>query len=242
MNWSGKCTVIIPCLNEALTIGQLIREVRPLLSSVLIVDDGSQDNTAAIAHGAGARVIRHERTQGKGAALATGFQAALNSGSTWALAMDGDGQHLPADIPAFLTCAESGNAGMIVGNRMNDAQAMPRLRRLVNRWMSRRLSHLSGRHLPDSQCGFRLIRLDTWAALPIHSRHFEIESELLLQFARAGQRIDFVPISVIYRNERSKIHPVKDSIRWLRWWWGSRRAASNQRIKSAGATVCAPVA
>jgi hypothetical protein len=137
--------------------------------------------------------------------------------------MDGDGQHSPEDIPAFFRCAARTGASLVVGNRLGEASRMPFLRRSVNRWMSADISRLAGRDLPDSQCGFRLMNLDDWARLPIVSNHFEIESEMLYQFARAGLSIEFVPIQVIYKTEHSKIHPWRDTVRWLRWRRGKRR-------------------
>ena len=94
---------------------------------------------------------------------------------------------------------------------------MPFIRRVVNRWMSRRLSGLAGQALPDSQCGFRLVRLDVLARIPLRADRFEIESEQLLAFLSAGERAEFVPVQVIYRGERSKIHPLRDTLRWFRW-------------------------
>jgi hypothetical protein len=88
--------------------------------------------------------------------------------------------------------------------------------------MSRRISRSVGRRLPDTQCGFRLINLEALDKLPVSTTHFEIESEVLLAFARAGRRIEFVPIQVIYKSEQSKIHPLIDTIRWFKWW---KRAA-----------------
>jgi hypothetical protein len=79
--------------------------------------------------------------------------------------------------------------------------------------------------LPDSQCGFRLMNLQTWASLPVNAAHFEIESDLLLAFARSECPIEFVPIEVIYKSEQSKIHPVRDTVRWFRWWWRARQMA-----------------
>jgi hypothetical protein len=136
--------------------------------------------------------------------------------------MDGDGQHAPADIPKFLARAGSGNAALIVGNRMSGASRMPWLRRRVNLWMSRRLSRAAGRELPDTQCGFRLMRLGAWSAVELRTSHFEIESELLLAFVAAGHAVEFVPIQVIYKNEQSKISPWRDAWRWLRWMAGRR--------------------
>ena len=113
--------------------------------------------------------------------------------------------------------AERENVSLVVGDRMHDASSIPPLRRFVNRWMSRRLSRAAGQELPDSQCGFRLMRLDALGRVPLRSTHFEIESEQVLAFAKAGEVIRFVPIRVIYRSERSKIHPVRDTLRWFRW-------------------------
>jgi hypothetical protein len=83
--------------------------------------------------------------------------------------------------------------------------------------MSRRLSKLAGCALPDTQCGFRMVRLDVWATLPLRTERFEVESEWLLAFAGAGHRIEFVPVEVVYRDERSKIQPLRDTWRWFRW-------------------------
>src|SRR5712692_11391577 len=91
MDWSARCAVVIPCLNEAGTIGSLVRKVRRQLPSVIVVDDGSTDETGKRAEAAGAEVVRHETTRGKGAALASGWQRAQARGFLWALNMDGDG-------------------------------------------------------------------------------------------------------------------------------------------------------
>jgi len=214
--------VVIPCLNEAATIEMLVRQTRTVLPGVIVVDDGSTDGTAETASRAGAMVIRHPRRSGKGAALAAGWQEARRRNQRWVVSMDGDGQHAPEDIPRLLQCVADTRAALVVGNRMNDAAAIPWLRRIVNRWMSRRISRLTGRHLPDTQCGFRLMNLDAWSRVHLNADHFEIESELLCKFIAAGERVEFVPIHVIYGNERSKIQPVRDTHRWFRWWWQTR--------------------
>jgi glycosyltransferase involved in cell wall biosynthesis len=217
VNWPQQCAVVIPCRNEARAIASLVREVRAHLPHVIVVNDGSVDDTAAQAAGAGAEVMGGAAIPGKGAALRAGWQRAQERGFAWVLCLDGDGQHAAVDIPQFLACAESTAASLIVGNRMNQAEQMPWLRRFVNRWMSRRLSRLAGHDLPDSQCGFRLLRLAALDRVPLRADQFEIESEQLLAFLAAGERVEFVPVQVIYRLEQSKIHPWRDTLRWFRW-------------------------
>src|SRR5438477_9798330 len=101
MNWPSTCAAIIPCLNEQETIASLVCAVRLHLPTVIVVDDGSVDQTAALAAGAGALVLRHDSSRGKGAALQTGWRHARQQRFQWALTLDGDGQHSPEDIPAF---------------------------------------------------------------------------------------------------------------------------------------------
>ncbi len=220
--------VVIPCLDEELTIGTLVRAVRRRLATVLVVDDGSRDATAQVAAEAGAKVISHHRNLGKGAALKTGLAAALGQGFAWAVVMDGDGQHDPEDIPVFFEKFLATGSALVVGNRMGAAASIPWIRRQVNRWMSRRISLRAGRELPDTQCGFRLMDLSVWAALPCRAKHFEAESEMLLAFLEAGYGVEFVPIRVIGRAAHSHINPITDTWRWWRWWRGLGTLRSRQ--------------
>jgi len=224
MDWQAACAAVIPCLNEEAAIGPLVEAVRRHVSTVLVVDDGSTDATADRARAAGAILLANAAGPGKGAALRTGWQHAYQHQFQWALTMDGDGQHSAEDIPALIQCAERTSASLICGNRMDQAFRMPLVRRWVNRWMSRRLSILTGQSLPDSQCGFRLMDLQHWARLPVRTCHFEIESEVLFLFAQAGFPICFVPIATVYKQEQSKIHAWRDSLRWLRWYRQARRS------------------
>ncbi|HVV02484.1 MAG TPA: glycosyltransferase family 2 protein [Verrucomicrobiae bacterium] len=215
---AADCAAVIPCFNEAKTIADVVRSLRRKVSAIFVIDDGSTDDTAIEASREGAVVLRHASNRGKGAALRTGWGCARQDGFHWALTIDGDAQHSVRDLPRFFDAAIATGAALVVGNRMHAAAAMPPLRRAVNRIMSWKLSKAAGKHLPDSQCGFRLLNLHHWAALDLHTEHFEIESELLLRLVRAGLRVEFVPIQVIYKGEQSKIHPFRDTVRWLRWW------------------------
>ena len=218
MPGTALCVAVITCLNEARTIAPLVAAVGRFLPSVIVVDDGSTDGSSSLASGAGAEVIAHRRNLGKGTALKTGLSRARQRGFEWAVLLDGDGQHAPGDLPAFWRCAQQTGALLVVGNRMHDAKAIPWLRRQVNHWMSRQLSRRAGRCLPDTQCGFRLVHLETWATMPLSTEHFEIESEMLMVFLAAGHRVEFVPIRVIGRGHRSHIRPVADTLRWWKWW------------------------
>lgn len=217
MDWKRECAAVVPCLNEAAHIGGVVSRLQPWVEAILVVDDGSTDATAALAAKAGALVVRHETSRGKGAALRSGLLQARELGFAWAACLDGDGQHAPEDLPGFFECAERAKAALVVGDRMWDRKAMPRMRRLTNGFMSWQLSRIAGQPLPDTQCGFRLVRLAAWSALALEADHFEAESEYLLAFAQAGHRIGFVPIQVLYGQERSKIRPWRDTLRWWRW-------------------------
>jgi glycosyltransferase involved in cell wall biosynthesis len=231
----ANCVVVIPCFNEGSTIAPLVDAVQCHQIAVIVVDDGSGDDTAESALKAGAIVVRHERNRGKGAALKTGLSLARDRGFDWAITMDGDGQHSPDDLPPLVESARSTQASLVVGNRMPHAEAIPWLRRQVNRWMSRKISQRAGRHLPDTQCGFRLVNLGAWAALPMEAEHFEVESEMLLAFVAAKHRVEFVPIRVIGRTRRSHIHPLADAGRWWKWWRRSGATpAPTPKIKPAG--------
>jgi glycosyltransferase involved in cell wall biosynthesis len=233
---SDQVVAVIPCRNEAPRLGAVLAAVRSHISAVIVVDDGSDDSTAEVARTAGAEVIRHLQSEGKGAALMAGWRLAAERGFEFAVCLDGDGQHAGLDIPAFLRVPRE--VSLVVGNRFGDASSMPWLRRQVNRWMSRKLSRLSGHQLPDTQCGFRRLRLDVLRRLDLEARHFEIESDMILKTIRAGLDVQFVPVAVIYRDEQSKIRPVRDTIRWFRWWRrvtrGPRHAAA---IQESGVTA-----
>ena len=174
----------------------------------MVVDDGSTDATAAEASRAGAEVIQHPHNSGKGAAIKTGLLAlATRPTIRYILLLDADGQHLPEEIPRFLD-AGAGSA-MILGNRFGGARTMPMIRKATNRFMSWQISRICGQTIPDTQCGFRMLRTDLIPLLSCQSDHFDYETEMLIVAARLGHRIDSVPVSTIYGAEKSKIHPVE---------------------------------
>jgi len=207
---------LIPCYFEEKHIRDVATRTRAQLETVLVVDDGSTDQTSDEARAAGVEVIRHEKNQGKGAAIKTGLRELTSrNGVEWVLILDGDGQHLPEEIPHFLNAA--GDAAMIVGNRMSDTRTMPFVRKLTNLTMSGLISAIIGQRVPDSQCGFRMFRRDLASALvDVPSSNFDFESEMLAIAARRGVKIAAATVSTVYGDERSKIHPLRDTVRFFK--------------------------
>ena len=230
---------VIPCFNEAPTIGPLVSQLHRHLDLIIVVDDGSTDETCVNGEKAGALVLRHDRNRGKGAALQTGLTHLHNLGCEWAVTLDGDGQHDPADLPALLHCAEQSGALLVIGNRMGNPEAMPWLRRFVNRWMSTQLSRCAGRPLPDTQSGFRLIHLKTWVDLPLSAQRFEVESEMLMAFLAGNHHVKFVPVRMIPGTRKSRICPLADSLRWWHWWRTRNRSCARATDATIHAHPCA---
>ena len=212
---SGRYCVVIPAFDAERTIGDAVRRAKEQGLPVVVVNDGSRDQTAAIASQHGALVISHLRNQGKGAALRTGFEYATRMRYDGVVTMDGDGQHDPAEIRQLLEAAEKQQAFVVVGNRMWDGAVMPRARLWTNRIMSRVVSAAAGCPIPDSQCGFRVIRREVLEAVPLDARRFEIETEMLLKTAARRWKIVSVPIKSIYSGHRSHIRPVREGVRFL---------------------------
>jgi glycosyltransferase involved in cell wall biosynthesis len=208
---------LIPCYFEARRIRDVATRVQQQLDTILVVDDGSTDGTESEARATGVEVVRHTVNQGKGAAIKTGLRAlAGRTGIEYALILDGDGQHAPEEIPRFLAAANETQAPMFVGNRMSDTRKMPFVRKLTNRWMSSQISQVCGQVVSDTQCGFRMIHRDLLSAMvAIETTKFDYETEMLVVASRQGCRIAAVPISTIYGDEKSKIHPVRDTIRFM---------------------------
>lgn len=210
-----KTAVLIPAHNEARQIGRLVAEVKAKGLDVIVVDDGSADRTYDLASQAGALVLRNEPRRGKGFSLKRGFAHILAEGYDGVIAMDGDGQHDPSDLPAILKAASENPFCLVNGTRLRQPGKMPLVRRVTNRFMSWLISRISGQIIEDTQCGYRYIAADVLKKITLESNDFEIETEVLLKASRTGCRILSVPVQTIYRDEKSKINPVKDTIRFF---------------------------
>jgi glycosyltransferase involved in cell wall biosynthesis len=215
-----RTLVIIPCKNLEHEVGDVVRGVLALGLDldVAVVDDGSTDGTSDAARAAGAHVLVHEVNRGKGAALRTGFEYAVEKGYDTVITMDGDGQHDPAAIPDFLRAVEECDADVIVGTRMHAVGDMPPLRVWTNRTTSRVVSFLARQEIPDSQSGYRLIKAKVLRDVvkSFVTTRYDTESELLIRAARRGYRTAAVGIKSIYRDTVSHINPFVDTLRFLR--------------------------
>lgn len=231
-----KFAVVIPAYNEANTIGALIDAVLQHTRNVIVVNDASSDDTAAVTKEKAVLLIDHVHNRGKAAALASGFAKARELHLDFVISMDGDGQHDPADIPKFLAARERYQNHLIVGTRVYNREQAPKSRLFFNRFANFWVSWAAGRAIADSQCGFRLYplkilehmdislecsRYDTGNSgsrlhpLPLvehvnvhkDKKHsFVFESEVLVDASRQGYGVIFVPIRSIYPENRRKSH------------------------------------
>jgi glycosyltransferase involved in cell wall biosynthesis len=212
---------LMPAWNESARIGPIVEATRARLP-VLVVDDGSHDDTPAVAEAAGATVVRHPRNRGKGVALTTGFAWALERGYDAVLSLDADGQHDPADIPKFLAAYQAGAGDLIIGRR--DFSRMPFPRVVTNPFGSWLLSLALGTRIYDNQSGYRLHSRRFLETLDLTTTGFELEVEVIVQAVLQGTRIGWVDIRTIYGiGKVSYFHPIKDSARFLGMVWRAWR-------------------
>jgi len=226
----ANVAALIPCYFEEKQIRAVASAANAQLDLVLVVDDGSTDRTSDEARAAGVEVSKHEKNAGKGAAIKTGLRALIDRPSVeFILILDGDGQHLPSEIPNFLAEANATGAPMIVGNRMGDVRDMPFVRKCTNRFMSWLISRNIGQRVPDTQCGFRMFHRALAAELlDTQSSSFDFETEMLALAARRGCKIGAAKVSTIYGDEVSKIHPVRDTLKFFKLLKRLRREAAGK--------------
>src|SRR5438445_5647756 len=205
-----NAAAIIPAYREEKHVGDIVRRTRQRIDHVLVIDDGSSDQTAQQARDAGAEVIVHSQNRGKGEAIKTGLRHWLDRQFTHVIVLDADGQHLPEEIDRFIAAAASvAEPSFFLGNRMNNLTGMPLIRRVVNRYMSRRISLLSAQQIPDTQCGFRMLDRQLIPQLLGGANRFDYENEMLIIASRKGYRIESVPITSVYSGLVMNIKPLR---------------------------------
>jgi glycosyltransferase involved in cell wall biosynthesis len=226
----SQTVAVIPAYHDEKHIGDIVRRTGQQLDRVLVIDDGSNDGTAQRAREAGAEIIVHSQNRGKGEAIKTGLRHCLAREVTWMILLDSDGQHLPEEIERFLSAAASATRPtFFLGNRMDNAGTMPFIRRVVNRHMSKRISRVCGQKIPDTQCGFRMLDRQLIPELLSGGNRFDYETEVLIIASRKGYRIQSVPITTVYSDQVSNIHPVRDALRFFKLIWRYRNVQRRGR-------------
>jgi glycosyltransferase involved in cell wall biosynthesis len=213
-------SVIIPVFNEEVTVGDIVTRTKSTLEQmrvsyeVLVVDDGSEDNSASIAEQRKATVLRTPH-QGKGFALRSGFRKAKGE---LVVTLDADGSHQPEEIPVVLQHLTQDRADFVVGSRFVNSEAnktkIPKINRAGNKLFNGITGYLTGVKISDSQSGFRVIRASLIKRMRLSSHGYEVESEMLVKALRMGARVTETPISFDQRTVgRSKLDPIRDGVR-----------------------------
>lgn len=202
-----KVVVVIPSYNEERFIGSVVLKLRRYPVTIIVVDDGSSDETAAVAESAGATVLRQPTNQGKGAAVNIGFRKAWEMNPDVIVMIDADGQHLPEELPTVVSPVLSGEADIVVGSRyLNQASHVPVQRILGHLLFSWLTGIASGMVIGDTQSGYRAFSPRAFHLVNFHSRGFSVESEMQFMAHAQGLRVAEVPITVRYTD------PAKRSV------------------------------
>jgi len=203
-----KVIAAMPAYNEQRYIGSLVIKARQYADEVLVVDDGSTDDTSQIAKLAGATVIRHKETRGKGAAIQRILAEARKTNPNIFVLLDADSQHNPDDIPLLVEPISRG-FDIIIGSRVRQRSNIPRYRRIGQRVLSYLSRILSREKVADSECGFRALSPKAVAELRLRQNGFAIEAEMITVAGEKGLAVTEVPICASYTKDGSTLNPVR---------------------------------
>lgn len=218
-----RLAALVPCYGAKDTVAAVVSGAREHVDKVLVIDDGSRDESASRAEQSGAQVISHPRNRGKGAALREGFAELASQGFTHVVTLDADGQHLASEIPVLVERAELHPERIIIGARCRDGvHEIAPLKRWANDFADGWVERASGERILDTQSGFRIYPLESLAnilAKEVRGRHFEFESEVLILAIRRDLKIETVDVQVYYpppEERHSHYHPWLDTLRIIR--------------------------
>ncbi len=196
-----RVAVVIPAFNEAATVAEIAERALRYTQPVFVVDDGSEDGTAARLAGLPVTVIKNDTNLGKAASLARGFAAALDQSMDAVITLDGDGQHRPEDIPRLIEAAAEYPGDIVIARRLQRRERMPRSRRFGNWQADFWIAWAAGYPIRDTQCGYRLYPATLLLRLAVRDgrqNSFVFESEVLIDAARIGCYARSIPIDTIY--------------------------------------------
>ena len=216
---NSKLLVVIPAYNESGAIGEVVGRLVADGRNVLVVDDGSTDETAEIARRAGATVLAGEKNRGKGVSLRKGFEYAVRHGYEAAITMDADGQHAAEAIPDFQEAWRKG-CDVVLGCRRFDSEHMPLLRAVTNKSMTAVVTWFCQQRFHDTQCGYRLFSTRVLKRLfmdrkVVTSTRYDFESEIIMEAHAHGFQITEVIVPTIYNGAESSIRPFVDTMRFF---------------------------
>ena len=206
--------VLIPAYQAENSVGEVVLATLRHIPRVLVVDDGSTDQTGERAAETGAEVLRQPENSGKGSAVRTGLERILTSDATHVVFLDADGQHDPDDLPALLEAARQGDS-FVIGSRVARPEETPAVRYRTNEIGSRILTRMTGHEVEDGQSGYRVIAADVLRRLKLNARGYLIETEILLKAAPHVARFRHVPVRAIYGGP-SHFRPFRDT--WIISW------------------------
>ena len=212
-------TVLIPAHNEAETIRAIAEGALSHVGHVLVVSDGSTDGTVKALEGLPVEVVEHREKAGKGRRLAEGIASATANGAVAVLTLDADGQHDPADIPAFLAATQEAPDALVLGERRHNRGEMPWYRAWSIAFGDVFIGLGAGRRIRDAQCGMRVYPASLWQRItvpPEERDHFVFETAVLLRAGEAGVEVRRVPIAARYKGvvrRPSHFRPVIDTLR-----------------------------
>ncbi len=228
---SPKVIAAIPAYNVEQFIGKIVSQAKKYVDEVIVIDDGSTDNTAQVAEMAGAQVVRHQVNQGAGGATKSGFEMAKNKDTDILVTIDGDGQHDPEEIPQLLAPMLSGKVDLVIGSRFLDKHSnIPRYRRFGIGIITSLYNFGAKIKVSDAQSCFRAYSRKAIDTLNITERGFGFSVQLLIQARRQGLVITEVPISCVYHANSHNLNPVIHGL-------GVALAIVKFRLKRAGPAV-----
>ena len=199
----------MPAFNEEKYIGSLVLKTRQYVDKVIVVDDGSTDNTAEIAKLAGAKVIQHKVNKGYGAAIQTIFAETKKIKPDILVILDADGQHHPQEIPSLIKPILDNNSDCVIGSRRGQTQKIPLYRRIGQRIILRSVKTISNNDLTDSECGFRAFSRKAIKTINLKENGMAASAETVAEAKRQNLKIIQVPVNVTYNKDSSTLHPVR---------------------------------
>jgi glycosyltransferase involved in cell wall biosynthesis len=202
----------MPAFNEEKYIGSLVLQTRQYVDEVIVVDDGSVDNTAEIAKLAGARVIRHERNRGYGAAIQSIFTQAKKINPDILVILDSDAQHRPQEIPALIKPILDDGYDCVIGSRHGQEKKIPFYRRIGQKIILRSVKTIAERTLTDSECGFRAFSRKAIKTLELRETGMAVSAETVAEASRKNLKVTQVPVNVTYSKDSSTLNPVRHGL------------------------------